>query len=134
MLEGVTQSPGALGLAEEIARSLVKEVDRMLADEIQPKKLALGVPDVVQDQDGSSLANLKYAKSKYKNVESLMKYLESGAVASDISEIVPKNFFSPRLQEQEHHPFHRLSRYLLEGQGCSPITSRQRSSDAPAQT
>ena len=141
MIEEATQLPRALqGLAEEIARSLVQEVescravakpasagivdlllpqlaeevvrqlgtvsrttdsftedleDRLLAVEIQLKKLALGVPDVVEDQDqdedGSSLANLKYAKSKYKNVESLMNYIESGK-GEDGIKLVIMNF------------------------------------------
>ena len=143
MIEEATQLPGALqGLAEEIARSLVQEVescrvvakpasagivdlllpqlaeevvrqlgtvsrttdsftedleDRLLAVEIQLKKLALGVPDVVEDQDqdqdedGSTLANLKYAKSKYKNVESLMNYIESGK-GEDGIKLVIMNF------------------------------------------
>ncbi len=138
-IEEATQLPGALqGLAEEIARSLVQEVescravakpasagivdlllpqlaeevvrqlgtvsrttdsftedleDRLLAVEIQLKKLALGVPDVPEDrdEDGSSLANLKYAKSKYKNVESLMNYIESGK-GEDGIKLVIMNF------------------------------------------
>ena len=76
-------------LAEEVVRQLGKASgttdlfsedfeDRLLEVERKLQKLALGVPDIVEDQDGSSLGNLKYAKSKYKNVESLMNYLESG--------------------------------------------------------
>ncbi len=75
-------------LAEEVVRQLgtVSRItdsssedfeDRLLEVERKLKNLALGVPDIVGDQDGSTLGNLKYAKSKYKNVESLMNYIES---------------------------------------------------------
>ena len=74
-------------LAEEVVRQLGTVCrttnspsedfeDRLLEVERQLNKLALGVPDTVEnrdeDQDQSSLSNLKFAKSKYKNVESLM--------------------------------------------------------------
>lgn len=76
-------------LAEEVVNQLGKvsrttdlssedSQDRLLEVERKLKKLASVVPDIDEDQDGSSLGNLKYAKSKYKNVESLMNYLESG--------------------------------------------------------
>ncbi len=52
--------------------------DRLMEVERKLKKMALGVPDIVEDEDGTSFGNLKYAKSKYKNVDSLMNYLESG--------------------------------------------------------
>ena len=35
----------------------------------------LGGP--AQKQDGTDLSNLKYGKSKYKNVESLLNYIET---------------------------------------------------------
>ena len=52
-------------------------LDRLVEVEKKLEKLSSEL-DTVSAKEGSSLPNLKYAKSKYHNVESLLNYVEKG--------------------------------------------------------
>ena len=53
-------------------------LDRLLEVEKKLEKLSSELDSVSAKEGSSSFPNLKYAKSKYQNVESLLNYVESG--------------------------------------------------------
>ncbi len=53
-------------------------LDRLLKVEKKLEKLSSELDSVSAKEGSSSLPNLKYAKSKYHNVESLLNYVENG--------------------------------------------------------
>ncbi len=62
------------GLSDEDVEAKLQKVERKLA------KRGLGGQDDDEDEvagTGSSFPNLKYAKPKYKNIESILKYVET---------------------------------------------------------
>ena len=94
------EKPGAAGAAKELAEDVGKEVAEDMVEhllsvsesssnsggEVSQRMAALEgkVKDLVETLEGRSqggqetnLPNLKYAKSKYKNVESLLNYIEN---------------------------------------------------------
>jgi len=62
------------GLSDEDVKAKLEKVERKLAKR--------GITGEDEDEDevvgtGSSFPNLKYAKPKYKNIESILKYIET---------------------------------------------------------
>ena len=60
-------------------------LDRLLEVEKRPEKLSSELDSGSEKAGGASLPNLKYAKSKYQNVESLLNYVEQGEDRGDSS-------------------------------------------------
>ena len=92
--------PDSARAAEELAEDVGKEVaedmaehllavsegssdsgdgvlERMATLERKMERLIEKLGEPSQEQNGANLPNLKYAKSKYKNVESLLNYIEN---------------------------------------------------------
>ena len=53
-------------------------LNRLLEVEKKLEKLSSELDSVSSNKESTSLPNLKYAKSKYQNVESLLNYVEKG--------------------------------------------------------
>jgi len=60
-------------------------LDRLLELEKRLEKLSSELDSGSEKAGGASLPNLKYAKSKYQNVESLLNYVEQGEDRGDSS-------------------------------------------------
>ena len=60
-------------------------LDRLLEVEKRLEKLSSELDSGSEKAGGASLPNLKYAKSKYQNVESLLNYVEQGEDRGDSS-------------------------------------------------
>ena len=63
---------------EDTGTEVQAVLDRLLEVEKKLEKLCSELDSVSDKEGGASLPNLKYAKSKYHNVESLLNYVEQG--------------------------------------------------------
>lgn len=73
------------GLSDEHLEARLQKVERRL------EKLANGAGDgdeAKTAETGNNLPNLKYAKPKYKNIESMLKYIESDDEKSGVKLVI----------------------------------------------